>query len=339
MKSLVYLGARQLAVEERDVPEPKPDEAILRVEAVGICGSELEGYLGHSSIRKPPLVMGHEFCGSIVRLGSDVHQFAIGSKVIANPLVSCGTCDRCRIGKGNICRNRQIVGIHRPGAFAEFVAVPAANLYSVPAAMDSSLASLAEPLAVCIHAVKLGLKPYENLMIYGAGPIGLLTLQAALTMGADRALVIDRQPDRLAFAKQLGAETATPEQAEKAREKLFGARGVDTIIDCVGVQSTREDAVRSINPGGTIVAVGLGQDQSLLSMNHVVRQEIAIVGSYTYSDEDFEQAVKLLSQGKVTGEGWSSTCGLEDAVGVFADLADGKAKFSKYIINLSEGAR
>ncbi len=339
MKALVYLGARRLAIEERDVPEPKADEAILRVEAVGICGSELEGYLGHSSVRVPPLVMGHEFCGSIVRTGGDVSGLSIGDKVIANPLVSCGSCDRCRIGKGNVCRNRQIVGIHRPGAFAEYVAVPAANLYPVPSEMDSNLASLAEPLAVCIHAVKLGLRPYENLMIYGAGPIGLLTLQAALTMGADRVLLVDRQPDRLVFAKRLGAETATPEQAEEAREKLFGARGVDTIIDCAGVQSTREHAIRSVNPGGTIVAVGLGQDQSLLSMNHVVRQEIAIVGSYTYSDEDFGQAVRLLSQGKVTGENWSSTCGLEEAAGVFADLADGKAKFSKYIINLSEGAR
>ncbi|MFB9276246.1 zinc-dependent alcohol dehydrogenase [Cohnella cellulosilytica] len=339
MKALVYLGARQLAIEERDVPEPKADEALVRVEAVGICGSELEGYLGHSAIRVPPLVMGHEFCGSIVRTGADVSGLSIGDKAIVNPLVSCGTCDRCRIGRGNVCRNRQIVGIHRPGAFAEYVAVPAANIYPVPSEMDSNLASLAEPLAVCIHAVKLGLRPYEDLLVYGAGPIGLLTLQAAMTMGANRVLVVDRQPDRLIFAKRFGAEVATPERAEEARESLFGARGVDTIIDCVGVQATREQAVRSVNPGGTIVAVGLGQDQSLLSMNHVVRQEISIVGSYTYSDEDFEQAVRLLSQGKVTGEHWSTTCGLEEAIGVFAALADGSAKFSKYIINLLEGVR
>jgi len=328
-----------MAVEEREVPEPKPGEAVLRVEAVGICGSELEGYLGHSSIRVPPLVMGHEFCGSVAKLASDVTGLSVGDKAIVNPLISCGACDRCRIGKGNICRNRRIVGIHRPGAFAEFVAVPAANLYRVPAETDPDLASLAEPLAVCVHAVKLGLKPYEDLIIYGAGPIGLLTLQAALTMGANRVLVIDRQPDRLAFAKRLGAEAATPERTEEAYRSLFGERGVDTIIDCVGVQSTREQAIRQINPGGTIVAVGLGQDQSLLSMNHVVRQEVAIVGSYTYSDEDFEQAVRLLSQGKITREIWSTTCGLEEAIGVFAALADGSAAFSKYIINPSEGAR
>jgi len=339
MKALVYLGARQLAVEEREVPEPKPGEAILRVEAAGICGSELEGYLGHSSIRIPPLVMGHEFCGTIAKLAEEESGFSVGDKAIVNPLISCGTCDRCRIGKGNVCRNRQIVGIHRPGAFAEYVAVPVANLYRVSAEMDADLASLAEPLAVCVHAVKLGLRPYEDLMIYGAGPIGLLALQSALAMGANRVLVIDRQPDRLLFASRLGAEVATPERAEVAYRDLFGARGADTVIECVGVQSTREQAIRLVNPGGRIVTVGLGQDQSLLSMNHVVRQEISIVGSYTYTDEDFEQAVRLLSQGKITREHWSTTCGLEEAIGVFAALADGSAAFSKYIVNPSKGVR
>ncbi|XID91930.1 zinc-binding dehydrogenase [Paenibacillaceae bacterium WGS1546] len=339
MKALVYRGPRRLELEERDVPEPQSGEAIVRVEAVGICGSELEGYLGHSSIRKPPLVMGHEFSGVIEKLAPDADGLRAGDKVIANPLISCGSCDRCRIGRGNICRNRQIAGIHRPGAFADYVAVPAANLYRVPAEMDPNLASLAEPLAVCIHAVKLGLGPYEDLMIYGAGPIGLLTLQAARTMGANRVLVVDRQPERLAFAALLGAETAVPDQADETVQSLFGARGIDKVVDCVGVQATREQAIRTVNPGGTIVAVGLGQDVSMLSMNHVVRQEISIVGSYTYSDEDFEQAVRLLAQGKIAREQWSATCGLEEAPSVFAALADGTAKFSKYIINLSGGMR
>lgn len=337
MEALVYRGPRQLALETFDKPEPKSGEAVLRVEAVGICGSELEGYLGHSSIRKPPLVMGHEFCGIIDKLHSDVSGFNIGDKVIVNPLISCGTCDRCLIGKGNICRNRQIVGIHRPGAFAEYVAVPAANMHRVPGELDANLASLAEPLAVCIHAVKLGLRPFEDLVIFGAGPIGLLTLQAALTMGARHALVIDRQPDRLEFARQLGAVTATPEEAEATCARLFATSGVDTVIDCVGVTATREMSIQLINPGGIIVAVGLGHDQSALSMNHVVRQEISLVGSYTYANADFEQAVYLLSYGKITGAGWTTTCSLPEAADAFAALADGSAKFSKYIINPGEG--
>jgi len=333
MRALVYHGPKQLALETRDKPEPQPGEAVIRVEAVGICGSELEGYLGHSSVRTPPLVMGHEFCGVIERLAADVDDYLVGDKVIVNPLIACGACDRCAAGKPNICRHRQIVGIHRPGAFAEYVAVPARSMHVVPTDMDANLASLAEPLAVCIHAVKLGFRPFEDLIVYGAGPIGLLTLQAARHMGVRRVLVVDRQQERLAFAKRLGAETALPEEMNETFARLFSGRGVDTIIDCVGVQATREAAIQLVNPGGTIIAVGLGHNQSNLSMNHVVRQEITITGSYTYTNADFEQAVHLLIQGGITHESWSTTCRLADAPSIFAALADGSAAFSKYIIH------
>ena len=332
MKAIVYRGPKQLAVEDFDIPGPKAGEAVIRVEAVGICGSELEGYLGHSSVRKPPLVMGHEFCGTVASVAPGIGDLQAGDKVVVNPLISCGTCDRCRIGKGNVCRNRQIVGIHRPGAFAEFVAVTAANISRVQQEIEANLASLAEPLAVCIHALKLGLRPFSDAVVFGAGPIGLLTLQAAFAMGARRVLVIDRQPERLAYAKQLGAAVATPEQAEGECARLFAGQGIDAIIDCVGVQATREQAIRLVNPGGIIVLVGLGQDQSLLSMNHAVRQEISLVGSYTYSDEDFEQAVDLLVGGKISNRHWSAVCTLPEAVDVFAALAEGRARFSKYII-------
>lgn len=320
-------------LKEYDIPEPRPGEAVLRVEAVGICGSELEGYLGHSSIRHPPLVMGHEFCGTVVNLADGAEKFQVGDKVIVNPLISCGNCDRCRIGRANICRNRQIIGIHRQGAFAEYVAVPVENMYPVPDAMDANLASLAEPLAVCVHAVKLGLKPFKDAIIIGAGPIGLLTLQAAQAMGARRVLVIDRQLERLAFARQLGAETATPDIADEKSRQLFGEAGVEAIVDCVGVQATREQALQLVNPGGVIVLVGLGQDQSLVSLNHAVRQEISLIGSYTYTLEDFEQAVNMLVQGQVTRNGWSASCRLPEAIQIFGELADGSAKYSKYIIN------
>jgi len=336
LNALVYMGPQHLELQSLERPQPKPGEAVIRVDAVGICGSELEGYMGHSSIRKPPLVMGHEFCGTIVKLAPDVAGLAEGDRVVANPLIFCGKCDRCRQGRANICRNRQIIGIHRPGAFAEYVAVPAGNLYRVPENMEPELASLAEPLAVCLHAVKLALEPFGDAVIFGAGPIGMLTLQAALAMGARRLLVIDKQRERLRFARQLGAETAVPEEADEGCRELFSS-GVDTVIDCVGVQAVREQAIQMINPGGTIVLVGLGQDRSQLSMNHVVRQEISLIGSYTYSGTDFEQAVDLLVGGRITRERWSTTCSLTNAAEVFARLANGTAEFSKYIINPREG--
>jgi 2-desacetyl-2-hydroxyethyl bacteriochlorophyllide A dehydrogenase len=335
MKSLVYHGPRQLSLEDMEKPHAGLGEAVIKVEAVGICGSELEGYLGLSSVRIPPLLMGHEFCGTVV----DIHRGAgstaglsIGDKVVANPLISCGTCDRCVIGKRHLCRHRELIGIHRPGAFAQYVTVPLSSLYSVPKEMDSSVASLAEPLAVCIHALKLGFPYLDDLLIYGAGTIGLLTLQAALHMGANQVLVVDRQEARLNHVKQLGAEVATPEQVECKVTELFAQRGIDTIIDCVGATPVRQQALQLINPGGNIVLVGLGSDESPMKMNHLIRQEVNILGSYSYTDADFKHAVQMLVNGKIKTEGWLAKRNLSDGPDTFQALVEGKTEFSKFIL-------
>lgn len=333
MRTLVYRGPRVLTLEQAEVPSPAPGEIVVRVEAVGICGSELEGYLGHSSVRVPPLVMGHEFAGEVAFRASDADRFDIGAKVVVNPLLACGACDRCREGRPNICRDRRIVGIHRPGAFAEYVAVPEACAIAVPQAMDSATASLAEPLAVCIHAAKLGLAPFGDALVFGAGPIGLLTVQALRRMGARRILAVDRQPARLAFAERLGAAVSTPDLLDSRYREVFGSAGSDTVIDCVGVESTRQQALALVNPGGKIVLVGLGHDRTTLPLNHAVRQEVSLIGSYTYTAADFDQAVALLASGAVTREGWTALCGLGQASVSFATLADGTNPNGKIIVD------
>jgi 2-desacetyl-2-hydroxyethyl bacteriochlorophyllide A dehydrogenase len=331
MQALMYHGPEEISIEEIDIPICQQDEVLIRVETVGICGSELEGYLGHSSIRKPPLVMGHEFCGRVVALGENVYGFAIEDKVVVNPLIACRTCASCLTGRSNVCRNRSIVGIHRPGAFAQFVAVPFENVYRIPEEMDSSLASLAEPLAVAIHAVKLGLQPLDDLLIYGAGPIGLLCLQAARQMGAGKIVVLDLQPARLQHAQRLGATIITPVQLEEQMNEIF-LHGIPTIIDCVGVQATREQSMTLVNSGGTIIMVGLGHDKSALSVNHLVRQEISLIGSYTYSHADFQQAITLLQQGKIDIQGWTQIRDLTDGPAAFQELVEGKSNFSKIFL-------
>ncbi|OMF26519.1 hypothetical protein BK133_20405 [Paenibacillus sp. FSL H8-0548] len=332
MKSIVYEGPEILSIHEVEIPLPEADEVVIKVKAVGICGSELEGYLGHSSIRVPPLVMGHEFAGEITAQGSNVKEISLNSKVVVNPLLSCGECTRCREGRPNICLQRRIVGIHLPGGFAEYVAVPASSVTTLPVTIDLALASLAEPLAVCIHALKLGMTMLSDIMIYGAGPIGLLTLQAARNMGARKILVVDRQPVRLAYAEQLGATVSTPEQLDSVFDKVFPS-GVDTIVDCVGVGQTREQAILRINPGGKVILIGLGQDVSTLTMNHVVRQEITLMGSYTYSNQDFAQAVELLVSGQIIHEGWTASRKLEEGPEAFAKLAAGTELAGKIILH------
>lgn len=332
MKTIVYQGPRQLVVKEADVPKPGPEEAVIKVESVGICGSELEGYLGLSSVRVPPLVMGHEFCGTITDLHSSSAVFAIGDKVTVNPLVSCGSCRQCKAGQRNICPRRELIGIHRPGAFAEYVTVPIQNLYTVPPEIDSSLAALAEPLAVGIHAIKLGLKPFGDVMIYGAGTIGLLVLQAARNMGANKILVVEKQPSRIRIAEQFGAVVAAPEEAEKLSAELFAPNGVDTIIDCVGVSATREQAMKIIHPGGKIIMVGLGQNETTFPMNELVRQEVSLIGSYSYTDEDFNQSVQQLIAGNISMEHWVDHRHLSDGSQAFRMLIEGQLNISKIIL-------
>jgi len=331
MQALVYTGPEKLVIKELDVPSIKPGEVLVKVESAGICGSELEGYMGHSSIRVPPLVMGHEFCGRVVAIGDEVHELTLDDKVIVNPLIACRTCASCLMGKVNLCRNRKIVGIHRPGAFAEFVAVPYENALLVPADMDASLASLAEPLAVSIHAVKLGLEPLNDLLIYGAGTIGLLVFLAARQMGAGNIVIVDLQPTRRAHAQRLGAVALSPKQLEEQQAEHF-PEGIKVIIDCVGVQATRAEAMNLVDSGGKIVMVGLGHGSSELPVNHLVRQEISLIGSYTYSHEDFQQAITLLQQGKIDIEGWTETRELADGPAAFRELAKGESDYAKIFL-------
>lgn len=332
MKAVVYQGPEIVVIEETERPALQTDEVLVKVEAVGICGSELEGYLGHSSVRSAPLIMGHEFCGIIAEVSPGAEEIKVGERVVVNPLIHCGYCDRCEQGKPNICRNRKIIGINRPGAFAEYVAVPKKSIYAVPAEAEPALLSLAEPLAVCIHAVKLGFQPFGDLIIFGAGPIGILTLQVALNMGAKKVLVVDRQEQRLAFAEKLGAHTATPERLGEQFDQLFSNQGVDVIMDCVGVEQTREQAIRMINPGGQVIMVGLGHDVSRLTMNHLVRQEVVVIGSYTYSPSDFKQAIELLIKGKIQRKEWTKIVRLMEAPECFKELIEGRAAVSKIIL-------
>src|SRR5262245_8682321 len=174
MKALVYPEFDRLEV--RDVPEPEPaaGEVLVRVGACGICGSELGSFASRSPRRPPPLVMGHEFAGIVAALGDGVTGLQVGERVVVNSLVHCGQCDLCRRGATHLCRNRQVFGMHRPGAFAELVAAPANIIYPMPETMTAVQGALVEPLANGIHVVSLAAgNPLETVVVIGGGPIGL----------------------------------------------------------------------------------------------------------------------------------------------------------------------
>src|SRR5918993_1497857 len=182
MKGIVWHGPEEMSVEDVPVPEVEPGTVIVRPTAAGICGSEIEGYLGRMGNRTPPLVMGHEFAGTVTEVGEGADEDLLGRLVAVNPLSPDGTCRLCQVGLTNLCPNRSLVGIHSPGGFAEYTLAPASNVYPLPDGVEARTGALAEPLANGVHAARLGLSdgPVEHTVVIGAGTIGLMCLQAAV---------------------------------------------------------------------------------------------------------------------------------------------------------------
>lgn len=343
MQALVWLGPRDMVQRAEPMPVPAVDEVLISVGAVGICGSELSGFLGHNSLRVPPLIMGHESAGQVVQATGGTfatgEPAAVGFRVTFNPLVVCGACDYCSSGHSNLCRRRQLVGAHRPGAFAQYVAVPARQCYLLPDYLTLVAGSLAEPLACSIRAVALSaVQPQERLLILGAGPIGLCAVAAARAQGVEQIIVSDVAPQRLEMARRWGASDIINAREQDVvafvQERFSG--GADRVIDAVGSTPVRAQAIRAVVPGGRVVLIGLHDEESVLPANYMIRQEITVTGSFAYTDRDFAQAVDLLARGVVQPNAdWLEERPLSDGPAAFAELVDGKAKAAKIVLTVS----
>lgn len=355
MQALVWQGPRRMALERVPLPEPGPGEVRLRVAAVGICGSELSGYLGHNALRVPPLVMGHEFAGVVDEVGppgggdqdsgaapamsgvgtgvapgapEPPRAPAVGDRVVVNPLVSCGRCAYCASGRANLCRQRRLVGAHRPGAFAGAVVVPAASCLPLPEGVDLVTGSLAEPLACAVRAVRLaGAGPDSRVRVIGAGPIGLLCALVARHAGAAEVTVHDPNRSRAAVAASWGldAPDAPPEPGE-------------AVIDAVGLEATRRQALATLEPGGTAVFVGLHEASAAFDGNDLVREEKTVRGCFAYAPGDFARALALLGGGLLPARGdWLSVRALAEGKEAFDELVDTRPSVVKVVLR-PEGA-
>lgn len=314
MKALVWHGERTLELEELPEPEPAPGEVVLDVELAGICGSDLHGYRGHPGPRVPPLVLGHEMVG---RAGDD--------RYTVYPLVACGTCDRCRAGEDNLCDSWRLLGMHRPGVFAERVAVPRGTLVPLPASLASERAVLAEPLACCVGALRphaVGLQ--TRVAVLGCGPIGLLTVYLAARAGAE-VVAVDPLVERRGHAERLGAArtASSPEELAPA--------AADIVVDAAGFEATWRAAIDAVRNGGAVVVIGLGQAEGAFPMAVVVRRALAVRGQFAYSRADFAAAVDVLAQGDLD-LAWISEAPLDEGAQAFANLVDRPAAFTKVLL-------
>ena len=340
MDALVWTAPSRLEMQSLPVPAPGPDEVLLEVAAVGICGSELSGYLGHNSLRVPPLVMGHEFSARIARIGGGVLANGAapvsGQRVTVNPLIACGVCAACRAALPNLCRRRRIVGAHCAGAFARYVAVPAAQCWPLPDTIDDHAGALVEPLACAVRAVRHAQWQGNGpLLILGAGTIGLLCLAVARAETTGAIVISDRIAARLQLAQAWGATSTVDGRADDAEERLRAALpdGAACVIDAVGADATRALALRCVCPGGRVIYLGLHDEASPLAANYLVRQEIAIQGSYSYTPADFAAALKLLETGVVApSAAWIEERPLADGVAAFDGLIDGTITIPKIML-------
>ena len=319
MTALLYPDWDTLEVTDLPRPEAGPGEVLVRVAACGICGSEFETFAARSARRTPPLVMGHEFCGTVEALGSDVQDVAVGDRVVSNALVPCGACVRCRRGDANLCAERQIFGMHRPGAFAEFVAVPARVLLRWPDGVPAEAACLAEPLANGVHVAEIVRRRAPRVaVVIGAGPIGLMVQQALQVLLGTSVVVTDLVPERLEAARRLGAvQTALPGDVATAVEALTDGEGADVVIDAVGSAATKRQSLDLCRPGGAAVWIGLHGDTMSLDSYGVTLPEKTIYGTYAAHLSDLQQALDLMASGKVDVTSWVHTFPLSDGDGAF----------------------
>ena len=319
MSALVYEAPLQMNMRQMPMPVIQPDEALIRVAYSGICGSELSGYEGKNSLRKPPLIMGHEFSGHVEAIGSAVDrpQLKVGVAVTANPIVSCRQCRYCLSGKQHLCPKRKLLGAHLPGSNAEFVAIRADALSLIPPELPLTMAASVEPAACAIHAAALARPlPDEQALVVGAGPIGLMVIQALADRGMSQVFCIDLNAERLAMAEKLGAVPATFE--------LLASQPVDIVVDAVGASATRQGSGHAVRSGGRIIWIGLHESDTTLPVNDFIRREITTYGSFAYTPIDFEDALLALAQKRITLENaWTQIERLENGTACYEKLLHG----------------
>ena len=325
MKALVYVAPER--VEIQDIPEPAPaeGEVLLEISAAGVCGSDIHGFLGHSTRRQPGLVMGHETVATILELHPGVGGWRKGQRVCFNPLLTCRRCRACLSGRQNLCTSWRLFGMDRlHGTYAERLAVPARQLFALTDGLGEDEAILAEPMAVVLHAFRIGLGELpHSLAIVGGGAIGALALVLARVRGIPNLAVIDVNDARLQAAQRLGAglvvNAAREDVAAAVRDWSGG--GAEAVIEAVGSEATRRTAVAVAAKGARLLFLGLAENDSPLPWIEMVRNEQAIFTSFCYAPRDFEDSVRLLESRQVDIRAWTESRPLADGQAGFAKMA------------------
>ena len=324
MKALVYDDIETLTYRYMPDPVAAEGQSLIKVMATGICGSDMHAYLGHDDRRPAPLILGHEAAGVVA--GGDLD----GARVTLNPLVTCGVCRACTIGRDNLCPDRMIISMPpREGAFGELVVMANRNLVEVPDGVPLAKAALAEPLACGWHAVRLGADALDmpiaeaRCVVIGGGAIGVGAALCLRAFGATDIQVIEPNALRRATLDAIdGFTTVKPGTVTEA----------DIVIDGVGYAATRAGATAITRPGGVIMHIGLGEDAGGLDIRRMTLQEITFIGTYTYTAQDFRDTAAAIFDGRLGALDWTEERPLSEGGQAFADIRAGIVSAPKIIL-------
>ena len=339
MKQAVMTNPGKIEIHEVPAPTPGPGEVLLRIQRIGVCGSDIHVYHGKHPLTSYPVVQGHEFSAVLEAVGPGVTGLTLGSKVTSMPQIVCGVCAPCRRGDYHICDKLKVQGFQAPGCGQELWVTSAKMVVPLPDTFTFEQGALVEPASVAVHAVaRAGNLSGRRVVVLGAGTIGNLVAQAARCEGA-QVLITDLSNYRLDVARKCGLAATSNAQEEdlpQAVERVFGKDGFDVAFECVGVEPTITAAIANIQKGGTLIIVGVFGDKPRIDLSTVQDRELNLRGTLMYKRPDYERAVELIgSDGILTAPLVSKHYPFEDYIEAYRFIDQFGDKSMKVVIDVA----
>lgn len=337
MKALQYFAKQDLRFGDLPEPQINQNEVLMQIKKVGICGTDLHIYNGGMHV-PTPLVLGHEFVGEIVKAGERVTNVRVGDVAVAEHAIGCGKCSYCHVGKRNLCKTPTVIGLHKQGALAEYIALPADLVFKLPPELSYDEGVLVEPLSIAVYAVrKAGVNVGDQIAVVGQGPIGLLVDFVAKASGGTL-FGFDKHDTRLSYAKEhgyiyKGFNIASDGYMQHFRDEAID--GADIVFEAVGSDTSAKLALDLARPGGKVIVLGVFEHDVIINMMAIVRKELQVMGSWTCVFS-FEETMLLMKSQKLdTASLITHRYKFDDAVKAFQEASTDKSGRIKTVIEFS----
>lgn len=338
MKALQYFGKQDLRFVDLPEPQITDSEVLLKVKKVGICGTDLHIYNGGMKV-PTPLIMGHEFVGDVIKVGSNVTNVKVGDRAVAEHLIGCGKCWYCLRGEKNLCKTPTVLGLSRQGALAEYLSIPADLVFKLPDELSYDEGVLVEPLSIAVYAVrKSGMQVGDQVAVIGQGPIGLFVDLVAKASGGT-VFGFDKHDNRIAYAVNSGyvrkGFNITQENYLQDFKGQIEGEGADVVFEAVGSDTSAEMAIELARSGGKVVVLGVFEHDVMINMMNIVRKELNVYGSWTCIFA-FEETMQLLKSQKLdTNQIITNRYSFQDAIKAFQEAATDRGNRIKSVIEFS----